>query len=155
MRLLSGATLLIEVIITDFVAESIGLNFFFAVDQSSNQQFKDMHGARLASGMIDTVLQLHDAPRAVGRHQFGTAGGNKAGLLGADPLAVFIVLDRVGPPKTAAGPGVFHLDKLHLRQALQNQPWFFGDAAGPQVAGVVIGYPEPFFGPRQSGQFFR
>ena len=94
-----------------------------------------MYGARVAAGVVDAVLQLHDAPWAIGGHQFRTAGCDETGLLRADPLAVLIVIDRVGPSQTAAGPGILHLDKFNLGQTLEDQTRLLGDAAGTQVTG--------------------
>ncbi len=68
----------------------------------------------LAVGVVDAILELHDAAGAVCRDQLRTAAGNVAGFSGGDPLCVFVVVNRIGPAQPAAGCGLGHFDKLNL-----------------------------------------
>ena len=79
-------------------------------------------------GMVDTVLKLHDAARAVCRDQFRSAAFNVAGFFGGDSLRVLVMVNRISPTQSAAGSGVRHFDKLHLGQRLENLPRFLGDS---------------------------
>ena len=51
-----------------------------------------MQGALFAAGVVDAVLQLHDATGAVGGHQRGAGFFDQGGFFGADLLAGIIVI---------------------------------------------------------------